>query len=112
MPITTNTSFQNVQRGTGSMTSGNEVIMKVDPRFSTALDAVVVSAGVAQVFVSTDPNYDAATNGFAEMSGDESGAQSANHSRIIEAGASWIGLKVTSGTWKGNLVQRKEAFVG
>lgn len=113
MAITTNTQTLNVQRTTGNMTSGNEVIMKVDPRFPTALDAVLVSGpGVAQVFASTDPNYDAATNGFTEMGGDEAGAPSNNHTRVVAAGACWIGLKVTSGTWKMNVRQHKQAFVG
>jgi len=112
MPITTNTSSAQIQRNTGNMTAGNEIILKVDPRYSTALDAVLVAAGVAQVFISTDPNYDAFANGFAEMTPDDSGAQSASHNRLVEAGASWIGLDITSGTWKLNIRQRPEAFVG
>jgi hypothetical protein len=112
MPITTNTQLQNVQRNTGNMTDTNEVILKVDPRYTTALDAIMVAAGVAQVFVSTDPNYDALANGFAEMTPDDTGAQSASFNRIVEAGVTWIGLNVTSGTWKMNIMQRKEAFVG
>lgn len=112
MPITTNTSLQNIQRNTGSMTTTNEIIMKVDPRFITAVDAVMMSAGVARLFVSTDPNYDAAASGFTEMTPDDTGGQAASFNRLVEAGVTWIGLQVTSGTWKMNIVQRKEAFVG
>lgn len=112
MPITTDTTVSNLHRKTGNATSGNEVIIKVDPRFSTALDAYMASAGVAQVFISVDPSYDAATNGFTEMTPDDTGAQSANFNRVVEPGATWIGLKITSGIWNLKVMQRKEAFVG
>lgn len=112
MAITTNTQTNQVQRNTGNMVSGDEIILKVDPRYATALDAVMVASGSAQVFISTDPNYNAESNGFTEMTPDDTGLQSASHNRLVAAGASWIGLKVTSGTWKMNIVSRKEAFVG